>query len=46
MALVRAEFLVWSLTWHDLEVAFGKAAEAVAFLEDQANGSAQASPSA
>ena len=23
MALVRAGFLVWSLTWHDLEVAFG-----------------------
>ena len=24
MALVRAGFLVWSLTWHDLEVAHGK----------------------
>ena len=34
MALVRAGFLVWSLTWHDLEVAFGKAAESVDLLED------------
>ena len=25
MALVRAGFLVWSLTWHDLEFVFGKA---------------------
>ena len=25
MALVRAGFLVWSLTWHDLELVFGKA---------------------
>ena len=31
MALVRAGFLVWSLTWHDLEIAFGKAVEAVDF---------------
>ena len=45
MALVRAGFLVWSLTWHDLEVAFGKAAEAVDFLEEEANGGAQASGS-
>ena len=27
MALVRAGFLVWSLTWHDLEFVFGKAAD-------------------
>ena len=33
-------FLVWSLTWHDLEVAFGKAAEAVDFLDAVTNGSA------
>ena len=25
MALIRAGFLVWSLTWHDLEFVFGKA---------------------
>ena len=41
MALVRAGFLVWSLTWHDLEVAFGKAAEAVDFLDEESNGGAQ-----
>ena len=45
MALVRAGFLVWSLTWHDLEVAFGKAAEAVDFLDAVTNGSASASGS-
>ena len=36
MALVRAGFLVWSLTWHDLEVAFGRPAQAVDFLDDAA----------
>ena len=41
MALVRAGFLVWSLTWHDLDVAFGKAAEAVDFLDEESNGGAQ-----
>ena len=45
MALVRAGFLVWSLTWHDLEVAFGKAAEAVDFLEAVTNGGAPVSGS-
>ena len=45
MALVRAGFLVWSLTWHDLEVAFGKAAEAVDFHDAVTNGSASASGS-
>ena len=42
MALVRAGFLVWSLTWHDLEVAFGKAAEAVDFLDAVTNTSVSA----
>ena len=42
MALVRAGFLVWSLTWHDLEVAFGKVAEAVDFHDAVTNGSASA----
>ena len=42
MALVRAGFLVWSLTWHDLDVAFGKAAEAVDFLDEESNGGAKA----
>ncbi len=27
MALVRAGFLVWSITWHDLEFVFGQAAD-------------------
>ena len=27
MALIRGGFLVWSLTWHDLEFVFGKAAD-------------------
>ena len=27
MALIRAGFLVWSLTWHDLEFVFGAAAD-------------------
>ncbi len=27
MALIRAGFLVWSLTWHDLEFVFSKAAD-------------------
>ena len=43
MALVRAGFLVWSLTWHDLEVAFGKVAEAVDFFDEVANGGAPGS---
>ena len=43
MALVQAGFLVWSLTWHDLEVAFGKAAEAVDFLDGQADGGVRGS---
>ena len=34
MALVRAGYLVWSLTWHDLEVAFGRPVQAVDFLDD------------
>ena len=45
MALVRAGFLVWSLTWHDLEAAFGKAAEAVDFLDGQADGGVRGSGS-
>ncbi|MCY3837222.1 MAG: DEAD/DEAH box helicase, partial [Gammaproteobacteria bacterium] len=32
MALVRAGYLVWSLTWHDLEVALGKDDGAVDLL--------------
>ena len=32
MALIRAGFLVWSLTWHDLEIAFGGAPDAPDFL--------------
>ncbi len=32
MALVRAGFLVWSLTWHDLEFVFGKAPDVPDFL--------------
>ena len=38
MALVRAGFLVWSLTWHDLEAAFGRQAQAVDFFGDEAAG--------
>ena len=45
MALVRAGFHVWSLTWHDLEVAFGKVAEAVDFVDAVTNGGAPASGS-
>ena len=37
MALVRAGFLVWSLTWHDLEVALGKSDAAADLLEDAAH---------
>ena len=37
MALVRAGFLVWSLTWHDLEVALGKSDDAADLLEDAAH---------
>ena len=40
MALVRAGFLVWSLTWHDLEAAFGRQAQAVDFFDDEAAGGA------
>ena len=36
MALVRAGFVVWSLTWHDLEVAFGRSAQAADFLDEGA----------
>ncbi len=32
MALVKAGFLVWSLTWQDVETAFGKAADATDLL--------------
>lgn len=32
MALVRAGYLVWSLTWHDLELAFGRQPIAQDFL--------------
>ena len=38
MALIRAGFLVWSLTWHDLEVAFDGAADAPDFLSDAVAG--------
>ena len=34
MALVRAGYLVWSLTWHDLEVALGKSDNAADLLGD------------
>ena len=40
MALVRAGFLVWSLTWHDLEAAFGRPGQAVDFLDYAATGDA------
>ncbi|MCY4014381.1 MAG: DEAD/DEAH box helicase [Gammaproteobacteria bacterium] len=36
MALVRAGYLVWSLTWHDLEVALGKNDDAADLLGDAA----------
>ena len=36
MALVRAGYLVWSLTWHDLEVAVGKSDDAADLLGDAA----------
>ena len=41
MALVRAGFLVWSLTWRDLEIAFGKSADAADFLERRSDGMAR-----
>ena len=41
MALVRAGFVVWSLTWHDLEVAFGKPPDALDFLEVEQNDMAE-----
>ena len=34
MALVRAGYLVWSLTWHDLEVALGNGDDAIDLLGD------------
>ena len=34
MALVQAGFLVWSLTWHDLEVVLGKGDDALDLLGD------------
>lgn len=34
MALVRAGYLVWSLTWHDLEAALGSGASAADLLGD------------
>ena len=34
MALVRAGYLVWSLTWHDLEPAFGNEDECLNLLGD------------
>ena len=37
MALVQAGFLVWSLTWHDLEVALGKGDDALDVLGDAAH---------
>ena len=37
MALVRAGYLVWSLTWHDLEVALGKSDAAADLLGDDAH---------
>ena len=40
MALTRAGFQVWSLTWHDLEVAFDGAAETATLLDAQNPGMA------
>ena len=37
MALSRAGFLVWSLTWHDLEDVFGGAADAPDYLAGEAD---------
>ena len=37
MALVRAGYLVWSLTWHDLEVALGKGDDTADLLGDVAH---------
>ena len=41
MALVRAGFVVWSLTWHDLEAAFGRSPDALDFLEVEQNDMAE-----
>ena len=38
MALVRAGFLVWSLTWHDLEFVFGKAPDVPDLLSSAGTG--------